>query len=113
MINWPVVIIGFILVIVLSIIGGKFGLSGSALGVLMAGAIVGFMVNGDILNGTIHGALIGIVGALILALLAIFIGHVSTIIALYVGVVTVGSILLSILVGAIGVALGSLLSRMI
>ena len=45
MVNWGVVIIGFILAIVFSLIGGTVGLFGSAVGVLLAGVVLGYMVN--------------------------------------------------------------------
>lgn len=111
MINWPALMVGLVIVMVLSIVGGIFRWFSLAFGVLMAGAIVGFMLNGDILNGMIHGILIAITGSLILVLLTILISHVSPKIALYAGVVTVGSILSAITMGIMGGAIGSVLNR--
>jgi len=111
MVNWGVVIIGFILAIVFSLIGGTVGLFGSAVGVLLAGVVVGYMVNKDLMNGVIHGALIGVVGAVILTMFAFIMSTASPFLAAYMGLTALGSILLAILMGAIGGAIGSILTE--
>lgn len=113
MINWLALLVGLVIAMVLSIVGGIFRWFSLAFGVLIAGTFVGFMVNRDILNGMIHGILIAITGSLVLVILTIFMGHVSPNIALYVGVVTFGSILSAITMGTIGGAIGSVLNRWI
>lgn len=113
MLNLPALIIGFIVAMVLSIMGGLNGLYGSAVGVLITGMIVGHMVNGDILNGITHGALIGMGGAVFLSLIALLLGNISSLLAHYIGVATIGSIILAIIVGAVGGAIGSLIKHWI
>lgn len=107
MLNCHAVIIGSIIALILSVVGGLFGFYGLAIGVLITGAMVGYLVNGDILNGMIHGAFIGVLSSTIFAIFASLIGHVSAILVLYVGFKIIGSTLLSLLMGAIGGVLGS------
>lgn len=71
MIRWNAIIVGCILVIVLKYIGTTTGTIGSDFGVLIAGGIIGYLVDGDIMNGTIHGIIIGTVGAVILSFIYI------------------------------------------
>lgn len=71
MIRWNVIVVGCILVIVLKYIGSTSGALGSDFGVMIAGGIIGYLVDGDIVNGIVHGVLIGTVGASILNLIEI------------------------------------------
>lgn len=113
MLNWPALMVGFILTMVLTIIGGLFGLYGSFVGVLIAGIFIGYMINGDILRGMVHGALISALGMVVLGVFALFIGYFSVLFVLYMCVVTIESIVFSIMMGTIGGALGSVCREMI
>jgi len=73
-INWTIVIIGLILAKILSLILGLFtGIGGSIgtiifgdyTGLILATIIVGYYIDGDHMNSVVHGALVGLVGAII------------------------------------------------
>ena len=83
MVSLGAIIKGFILAIIFTVIllvlsvGSVFGLSVSMVGFLLAGIIVGYISYGDIIDGIINGALMGIVGAIILWILSLFKGQVA------------------------------------
>ena len=115
-----VVIEGFILAIIFTIvlaflgIGSVMGLPVALFGFLMAGMIVGYISYGDIFDGMINGALMGIAGAIILWLLSLFKGQIAAFsaqLSTYVPLNTPSEIILVIAVGAIGAVVGSLISR--
>lgn len=115
-----VVIEGFILAIIFTIVlailgvGSVLGLPVALFGFLMAGIIVGYISYGDIFDGIINGALMGVAGAIILWLLSLFKGQIAAFsaqLSMYVPLNTPPEIIMVIAVGAIGAAVGSLISR--
>ena len=66
MVSFGAIIKGFILAIIFTVIlsvlsvGSVFGLTVSMVGFLLAGIIVGYISYGDILDGIINGALMGV-----------------------------------------------------
>ncbi|MDO8869537.1 MAG: DUF5518 domain-containing protein [Methanobacteriaceae archaeon] len=115
-----VVVEGFILAIIFTVvlailgIGSVMGLPVALFGFLIAGIIVGYISYGDIFDGMINGALMGVAGAIILWLLSLFKGQIAAFSAQlsnYVPLNTPPEIILVIAVGAIGAVVGSLISR--
>lgn len=113
MINWKVVIIGFILAVILSILFGAIGGTvGSYIGIIIAGVVVGYMVNWNLMNGAKHGALIGVIAGIILAIFVIVLalavgGALGTLIILGGALALIVSIVLWAVLGAIGGAIGA------
>ena len=115
MINWGVVIVGFLAEIILgAILGVLIPGWGALLGVLLAGMLVGYMVGGDAGNGAANGAVAGAFGAIVLSiLLLIFVTILLGLIGFAAASITsvillVGSIGV-ILIMALGGAIGSLI----
>ena len=119
-INWTIVIIGFILAKILSLILGIFtGIGGSIgtiifggyTGLILATIIVGYYIDGDQMNGVAHGALIGLVGAIIGVIFGIlsltqllFSGSVLFIITVVFNLIF--GLIVSVILGGIGGAIG-------
>ncbi|MDI9437774.1 MAG: DUF5518 domain-containing protein [Euryarchaeota archaeon] len=101
MINWGVVIVGFLAEIIL---GGILGVLipgwGALLGLLLAGMLVGYMVGGDAGNGAVNGAVAGAFGAIILSVLLLIFG---TILLGLVGFAAASVTSMVLLLGSIGV----------
>lgn len=107
-------IIAIIITIFLAVIGVKsvFGLPISVFGFLIAGVIVGYIVYGGIIEGVVNGALIGVVGAIILWIMSLFTGQISAFsaeLSSYVGLLTLQEVVVVIVVGAIGGLIGGLI----
>jgi hypothetical protein len=119
MINWKIVVSGFILSIVLALLFEIIaGTIGSYFGVILAGVIVGYMVNDNIRNGAIHGAIMGVIGGIILGILVIILvlsigGTLELLIALGGLIEIILTIIIWGVLGAIGGVIGSwiILSR--
>lgn len=71
MIRLNAILLGSTLVIVLKYIGSTSGAIGADFGIMIAGGIIGYLIDGNIMNCIIHGVLIGIVGASILGFIDI------------------------------------------
>ena len=108
---------GFILAIIFTVVlsflgvGSILGLTVSMVGFLLAGIIVGYISYGNILDGTINGALMGVAGAIILWILSLFKGQIAAFsaqLSTYVPLNSPQEIIIIIVVGAIGGAVGSL-----
>jgi hypothetical protein len=101
LINWGVVIVGFLAEIIL---GGILGVLipgwGALLGLLLAGMLVGYMVGGDAGNGAVNGAVAGAFGAIILSVLLLIFG---TILLGLVGFAAASVTSMVLLLGSIGV----------
>ncbi|HNR26603.1 MAG TPA: DUF5518 domain-containing protein [Methanobacteriaceae archaeon] len=101
MINWGVVIVGFLAEIIL---GGILGVLipgwGALLGLLLAGMLVGYMVGGDAGNGAVNGAGAGAFGAIIISVLLLIFG---TILLGLVGFAAASVTSMVLLLGSIGV----------
>lgn len=76
MIRWNAIIIGCIMVIVLKSIGSTTGVVGADFGVIIAGGLIGYLVDRYIIICSIHGVLIGILGAAILSLIDLINLHI-------------------------------------
>jgi hypothetical protein len=120
MVSVVVVIEGFILAIIFTVVlailgvGSVLGLPVALFGFLIAGIIVGYISYGDIVDGTINGALMGVVGAIILWLLSLFKGQIAAFsaqLSMYVPLNSPQELIIVIVVGAIGGAVGSSILR--
>jgi hypothetical protein len=120
MVSVVAVVEGFILAIIFTVVlailgvGSVLGLPVALFGFLIAGIIVGYISYGDIVDGTINGALMGVVGAIILWLLSLFKGQIAAFsaqLSMYVPLNSPQELIIVIVVGAIGGAVGSLILR--
>lgn len=120
MVSVVAVVEGFILAIIFTVVlailgvGSVLGLPVALFGFLIAGIIVGYISYGDIVDGTINGALMGVAGAIILWLLSLFKGQIAAFsaqLSMYVPLNSPQEIIIVIVVGAIGGAVGSLILR--
>jgi len=121
MVSVGAIIEGFILAIIITVVlailgvGSVLGLPVALFGFLLAGIIVGYISYGDIIDGTINGALMGVAGAIILWILSLFTGQIaafSTQLSTYVPLNSPPELILVIVMGAIGGAIGSLILRL-
>ena len=115
------IIEGFILAVIITVIlvilgvGTVLGEPAVLIGFLLAGIIVGYISYGDIIDGVINGTLMGVVGAIIIWILSLFKGQISAFSATlssYVSINTPQTLILVIVVGAVGSAIGALLLRL-
>lgn len=114
MVNFGAVILGFVLAIIFSIIGVVTGLWNSAIGIFVASLIIGYRVDGSIFSdGLLNGALIGVIGAIILALIGFIFNQLSSLLSTYVGLTSLNSIILAVAIGAVGGAIGSLIALIV
>ena len=120
MVSIGAVVKGFILAIIFTLVlailgvGSVLGLPVTLFGFLIAGIIVGYISYGDIVDGTINGALMAVAGAIILWILSLFKGQIaafSATLSTYVPLNSPQDIIIIIVVGAIGGAVGSLILR--
>lgn len=107
-------VIAIIITVFLAVIGVNsiLGLPISIFGFLIAGIIVGYIVYGGIIEGIVNGALIGVVGAIILWIMSLFKGQIATFsaqLSSYVGLLTLQEVVVVIVVGAIGGLIGGLI----
>jgi len=118
MVSVGVIIEGFILAIIITVVlsilgvGSVLGLPAAIFGFLIAGIIVGYISYGDIIDGVINGALMGVAGAIILWILSLFTGQIaafSSQLSNYVPLNSAPELILIIVVGAVGGLLGSLI----
>ena len=121
MVSVGAVVIGFILAIIFTVVlsilgvGSVLGLPVALVGFLVAGIIVGYISNGDIVDGIINGALMGVAGSIILWILSLFKGQIAAFsaqLSTYLPLNSLQEIVLVIVVGAIGGAIGSLILRL-
>ena len=121
MVSVGAVVTGFILAIIFTVVlsilgvGSVLGLPVALVGFLVAGIIVGYISNGDIVDGIINGALMGVAGAIILWILSLFKGQIAAFsaqLSTYLPLNSLQEIVLVIVVGAIGGAIGSLILRL-
>jgi len=121
MVSVGAVVIGFILAIIFTVVlsilgvGSVLGLPVALVGFLVAGIIVGYISNGDIVDGIINGALMGVAGAIILWILSLFKGQIAAFsaqLSTYLPLNSLQEIILVIVVGAIGGAVGALILRL-
>jgi fucose 4-O-acetylase-like acetyltransferase len=115
------IIEGFILAVIFTVIliilgaGTILGEPTVLVGFLLAGIIVGYISYGDIIDGVINGALMGVAGAIIIWILSLFQGQIaafSATLSSYVPINTPQTLILVIVVGAVGGAIGALLLRL-
>lgn len=105
----------FTVILVILGLGSVLGLSAAIVGFLIAGIIVGYISYGNIVDGVINGALMGIAGAIILWILSLFKGQVAAFsaqLSSYVPLNTPQEIIFILVVGAIGGAIGALILRL-
>jgi hypothetical protein len=112
------IIEGFILAVIFTVIlvtlgmGTVLGEPAVLVGFLLAGIIVGYISYGNVIDGVINGALMGIAGAIIIWILSLFHGQIaafSATLSSYVPINTTQTLILVIVVGAVGGAIGALL----
>ena len=121
MVSVGAVVTGFVLAIIFTVVlsilgvGSVLGLPVALVGFLVAGIIVGYISYGDIVDGTINGALMGVAGAIILWILSLFKGQIAAFsaqLSTYLPLNSLQEIILVIVVGAIGGAVGALILRL-
>jgi H+/Cl- antiporter ClcA len=121
MVSVGAVVTGFVLAIIFTIVlsilgvGSVLGLPVALVGFLVAGIIVGYISYGDVVDGAINGALMGVAGAIILWILSLFKGQIAAFsaqLSTYLPLNSLQEIVLVIVVGALGGAVGSLILRL-
>jgi len=107
------IITGFMLAVIFSIIGMSTGLWGSTIGILTASLIVGYRVDGrSYADGLINGALIGVIGFVILVLIGFIYSPLSQM-NNHVGLNSLNSVVVFLDIGAISGAIGSLVALIV
>jgi Family of unknown function (DUF5518) len=118
MVSFGAIIEGFILAIIITVvlsflgIGTVLGYPTFLFGFFLAGIIVGYISYGNIIDGTINGALMGVVGAIILYILTLLKGQIAAFsaqLSTYIPLNSPENLILVIVVGAIGGAIGSII----
>ena len=118
MVSVGAIVEGFILAIIITVVlsilgvGSVGGLSVAIFGFLIAGIVVGYISYGDIIDGVINGALMGIAGAIILWILSLFTGQIAAFsaqLSTFVPLNSAPELILIIVAGAIGGLIGSLI----
>jgi hypothetical protein len=121
MVSVGAVVTGFVLAIIFTVVlsilgvGSVLGLPVALVGFLVAGIIVGYISYGDVVDGAINGALMGVAGAIILWILSLFKGQIAAFsaqLSTYLPLNSLQEIVLVIVVGALGGAVGSLILRL-
>lgn len=115
--NMKAVALGFVVSLLIGLIGGAvipgtdmavpvlgWGLAG-----IIAGGVAGYVAGGTVGSGAIHGGLATVIGALVLLLVASFVGVLFGGLIPAAGLLTVGVTILALyaIPGAIGGAIGS------
>jgi hypothetical protein len=120
MVSVVVILEGFILAIIFTVtltligLGSVSGLSSVMIGFFIAGMVVGYISYGNLVDGTINGALMGVAGAIIFWILSLFKGQIAAFSAQlysYVPLNSLEGIIILIVVGGIGGAIGALILR--
>ena len=110
MIKWKAVIIGLILTIIFALILNPFiGEFGSYLSIVIAGMIIGYLIKGSLINGAIHGVLIGIIGTLFAVIILFVVGGFLIINAEMSGLLI--RAVIDVFSGALGGTVGTVLIR--
>ena len=118
MVSVGAIVEGFILAIIITVVlsilgvGSVLGLPVAIFGFLIAGIVVGYISYGDIIDGVINGALMGVAGAIILWILSLFTGQIaafSSQLSTFVPLNSAPELILLIVAGAIGGLIGSLI----
>ena len=118
MVSVGAIVEGFILAIIITVVlsilgvGSVLGLPVAIFGFLIAGIIVGYISYGDIIDGVINGALMGVAGAIILWILSLFKGQIATFssrLSTFVPLNSAPELILVIVAGATGGLIGSLI----
>ena len=110
-------ILSILIAIILNILGfvSVLGLPSFMLAFLLGGIVLGYISYGRIFDGFINGALMGMAGAVILWIINIFNGQISASsvnLIFYFPSTTSQSIIILIVLGAIGGAIGALILRL-
>ncbi len=108
--NWKAILIGLVLSVVLRI-GLKYiiPLYGGIISMILACGIAGYLAKGHVLNGALHGGIVGLLEAVIALLLLFYISHFSTDIFMMVGTTLIGEVCLGTIGGCIGNIIGLLI----
>ena len=110
-------ILSILIAIILNILGfvSVLGLPSFTLAFLLGGIVLGYISYGRIFDGFINGVLMGVAGAVILWIINIFNGQISASsvnLIFYFPSTTSQSIIILIVLGAIGGAIGALILRL-
>lgn len=112
MVEWRPLIISIFFALAIYIVSLLGSLNGSYLAVLLGGALVGYMIDGTMKEGVIHGAIIGliigVVGVIIQIAYIAYLGYLA-----FIGMILYSVILalvISIVIGLIGGILGVLIN---
>jgi len=110
-------ILSILIAIILNILGfvSVLGLPSFTLAFLLGGIVLGYISYGRIFDGFINGALMGMAGAVILWIINIFDGQIiasSVNLIFYFPSTTTQSIIILMVLGSIGGAIGALILRL-
>ncbi len=110
-------ILSILIAIILNILGfvSVLGLPSFMLAFLLGGIVLGYISYGRIFDGFINGALMGMAGAVILWIINIFDGQIiasSVNLIFYFPSTTTQSIIILMVLGSIGGAIGALILRL-
>ncbi len=65
MVEWRPLIVSIIFAVSIYVVSLLAGMNGSYLAVLFGGALVGYMIDGTLKDGVIHGALVGLITGIV------------------------------------------------
>lgn len=110
-------ILAIIFTVILTILGVQsfIGLPAVWVGFLLAGIVVGYISYGNIVDGVINGALMGVAGAIIMWILSLFKGQIaafSATLSSYIPLNSPQELIFVIVVGTIGGLIGALILRL-
>lgn len=101
--NWKSLLIGLVISVVLGIaLKYALPLYGGIISMIFACGITGYLAKGHILNGALHGGLVGLLEAIIALLILFYISKFDTNILMLVGTTLIGDVCLGIIGGCIG-----------
>ena len=114
-VKWTHIINGLVIAVLLGLILGILTSWGDILGYLIATIYVGYSVNGDYMNGAIHGVIVGAVSAVIVLILSLIgLSALFADVAVVSGLVAIVTVLIfAIIIGGIIGAIGGIIGGLI
>lgn len=116
-VKWKAVFIGVILALILGLTFGTVsGTTGLFFSVIIAGLVIGYMNNDDLITSAVHGAIFGgiggfIIGILILTGIGTIIGTSETLITLNKSISIIDSIIIWAGLGVMGSTIGAMITK--
>ena len=101
--NWKAIVIGLALSVIVGIaLKYVLPLYGGIISMILACGIAGYLAKGHVLNGALHGGLVGLLEAIIALLILFYISKFNSNIILVLGTTLIGEVCLGIIGGCIG-----------